>query len=152
MFFLSALTCHLRYAVMILCFIVVMILFSKWTGKCSPSNDTQRARSAQNEERRKGVALASDLVTRVKTITDTCYAAHLRWSYDQGHAQDNEKIEQLMHLAYALSYLDTVQMLATTNADIADLLHTEDVPTLVASIQQLQNQIHASVTSRAFSG
>ena len=138
MFFLSALTCHLRYAAIILCFIVVMILFSKWTGSVSAVAAAAPVYvRSKKDARGREVALVKDLVTRARSLTEACYAA--------GHVEKSEKIEQLMQLAYGLSYLDTAQMLAADNREVEATIRDEDLPALVATIQMLQKQIHASV-------
>jgi hypothetical protein len=137
MFFLSALTCHLRYAAIILCLIVVMILFSKWTGSVLPVAAAPVYVRSKKDARGREVALVKDLVARARSLTEACYAT--------GHVEKSEKIEQLMQLAYGLSYLDTAQMLATDSHELQAAIHAENLPALVTSIQTLQAQLHASV-------
>jgi hypothetical protein len=161
MVLLTALACHLRYAVLIVCVLLVLILFSKWTGTApsaavprTPASWTATGNEvtvAYGALTRANIELFTTLVDRAQQVTAASYAV------DLATLARHDQIAHLMQLAYALSYVDSAQLLVTSapragthghdhgpNADVLAALPftSADLEALVSSIKTREAQIH----------
>lgn len=127
MFMFSSLACHLRYALIILCILVVIILFSKWTGYNNNNTKTIQIVSPNNND---------------TTITTLIYHAQelCRSVMEQLKSGGGDKAYLTQQLTYALAYIDSAQMLAS-DADIEKITKTQSIPQLIANTKELQEHI-----------
>jgi hypothetical protein len=127
MFMFSSLACHLRYALIILCILVVIILFSKWTGYNNNNTKTIQIVSPRNND---------------TTITTLIYHAQelCRSVMEQLKSGGGDKAYLTQQLTYALAYIDSAQMLAS-DADIEKITKTQSIPQLIANTKELQEHI-----------
>ena len=132
MFLFSSLACHLRYALIILCILVVIILFSKWTGYNNhTTTKTIQIVSPNNND---------------KTITTLIYHAQelCRSVMEQLKSGGGDKAYLTQQLTYALAYIDSAQMLAS-DADIEKITKTQSIPQLIANTKELQEHVDNNV-------
>jgi|LakMenE29Apr09ns_1017244.scaffolds.fasta_scaffold02678_2 hypothetical protein len=127
MFMFSSLACHLRYALIILCILVVIILFSKWTGYNNNNTKTIQIVSPNNND---------------TTITTLIYHAQelCRSVMEQLKSGGGDKAYLTQQLTYALAYIDSAQMLAS-DADIEKITKTQSIAQLIANTKELQEHI-----------
>jgi hypothetical protein len=127
MFLFSSLACHLRYALIILCILVVIILFSKWTGYNNNTAKTIQIMSPANND---------------TTVTTLIYHAQelCRSVMEQLKSGAADKAYLTQQLTYALAYIDSAQMLAS-DADIEKITKTQSIPQLIANTKELQEHI-----------
>ncbi len=123
----SSLACHLRYALIILCILVVIILFSKWTGYNNNNTKTIQIVSPNNND---------------TTITTLIYHAQelCRSVMEQLKSGGGDKAYLTQQLTYALAYIDSAQMLAS-DADIEKITKTQSIAQLIANTKELQEHI-----------
>ena len=131
MFMFSSLACHLRYALIILCILVVIILFSKWTGYNNNNTKTIQIVSPSNND---------------TTITTLIYHAQelCRSVMEQLKSGGGDKAYLTQQLTYALAYIDSAQMLAS-DADIEKITKTQSIPQLIANTKELQEHVDKNV-------
>lgn len=86
--FLASLTCHLRYALVIVCGVVMLVLMSKWTGT-TPSVIVKETQSCQSA--------AEKLVKEAREYADA------------PRGPFGEHVSELLHASTALAYLQAAQ-------------------------------------------
>lgn len=91
---MNQLACHLRYALIVIAFVIIIIMLSRWTGKNNFSHTTPTT-SASPLSR-----------VDVKTVVDEAAAAN-----QAAHAQNNQ-LDALLDVTTALATLNTATTLA----------------------------------------
>lgn len=131
--FFSSLACHLRYALLILCFFLVIILFSKWTGV---SHDKKTV-IVENKQR----DVVRDLMFKSQKLANMAAAqVEARQPNDVMSPEDHYRYSTtiLMQLMYALAYVDCAQMLTDSNEELEKITGVKSVQALVDTIKTLQ--------------
>lgn len=132
----SQLACHLRYALIIVCVLVIVILFSKWTGSSSNENVTiLRERSTTLAANRADIT--KNLVFNAKQIYEN--ASHQLLASPT--PTEEQRTFLVMQLAYALAYVDSAQMICTDLLEIEHISGMHNLTTLIANISTLQRQL-----------
>lgn len=90
--FLASLTCHLRYALVIVCVVVMLVLMSKWTGT-TPSVIVKETQSCQTA--------AEKLLKEAREYADAPRDAV---------GALGEPVSELLHASTALAYLQAAQL------------------------------------------
>lgn len=147
-FWMASLACHLRYALIILCVILIVILFSKWTGGAASASANANAPVAVVVKTTSSSCAAAAAAVDVPPATATTIHALVRQARalfektsEQLHAaahHDSALLLQLgMQASYALCYVECAQqmLLATTGDDGAVL------DPLVHSLEGLRDEI-----------
>ena len=131
----SQLACHLRYALLIVCVLVVVILFSKWTGASTDNVTFLQGRRTSLEAKRTSVI--KNLVVSAKQI----YGNVQQQLQEMPFPTDEQRTFLVMQLAYALAYIDSAQMSCADIYEIENISEIDQLSGMIADISRLQQQL-----------
>lgn len=120
--FLASLTCHLRYALVIVCGVVMLILMSKWTGT-TPSVIVKETQSCQTA--------AEKLVKEAREYANAPRGAN---------GPLGEQVSELLHASTALAYMQAAQLVKP------EVVSQKDQDLQKALTQRQQAAVQALVT------
>jgi len=133
---MASLACHLRYALIILCVFLIVILFSKWTGGTEAAATAAAATPLSVPSPATATTIHA-LVRQARTLfektSEQLHAAAAAPPHDDG-----ARLLQLgMQTSYALCYVECAQqMLLATTGDDGAVLNP-----LVHSLEGLRDEI-----------
>jgi len=155
-FWLASLACHLRYALIILCVCLVIILFSKWTGAAAsaPSPSVVAVTTAASAPSPSVVAVTTAtaaaamppdhgravraLVEQARALHDTTTSQLHALNTGGGPVPAPGSLVQLgMQVSYALCYVECAQMLMSTAGEDGGAV----LRPLVHSLESLRDHI-----------
>lgn len=116
--FLASLTCHLRYALVIVCVVVMLVLMSKWTGT-TPSVIVKETQSCQTA--------AEKLVKEAR-------------EYAAASNPSGEAVSELLHASTALAYMQAAQLVK------AEVVSQKDQELQKTLTQRQQVAVQALIT------
>lgn len=137
-FWLASLACHLRYALIILCVCLVIILFSKWTGSSTTTSVPVVAVSTASAPPPDHGRAVRMFVEQARALHDTTTSQLHALNTGGGPVPAPGSLVQLgMQVSYALCYVECAQMLmAATGEDGGAVLRP-----LVHSLESLRDHI-----------
>lgn len=139
-FWLASLACHLRYALIILCVCLVIILFSKWTGAAAsaPSPSVVAVTTATAAMPPDHGRAVRALVEQARALHDTTTSQLHALNTGGGPVPAPGSLVQLgMQVSYALCYVECAQMLMSTAGEDGGAV----LRPLVHSLESLRDHI-----------
>lgn len=131
----SQLACHLRYALIIVCVLVIVILFSKWTGSSSEKIPFVQVRTA-------GSVVSGDTVVKNLVVSAKQMYDNVQHQLEEMPVPSDEQRTLLMvQLAYALAYVDSAQMSCADISVLEKISGIDQLSSLISDIGRLQTQL-----------